>query len=77
MANFFFILKKPIFGPISLILGAKKVLKKQVVMHNFIRVLAPWQSPEKSNDEIPRKQMSGGKDGQILFYTILPPTARV
>ena len=72
MANFFFILKKPIFGPISLIL-----LKKQVVMHNFIRVLAPWQSPEKSNDEIPRKQMSGGKDGQILFYTILPPTARV
>ena len=48
-------------------------------MHNFIRVSStPVKSREIwwSNSKKGLRQMSGGKDGQTLFYRVLPTSAR-
>ena len=59
MTIFFFKFKKPyfwpIFGPFPKFLQQKILTKNQAIIHNFVRVLAPSQNSEKSNDPIPRK----------------------
>ena len=55
MTKFFFKFKKPIFGPLPQFWGqsfSKKIGLSCTTSKGF---LASWQNPEKSNDQIPRK----------------------
>ena len=85
MAKFSNKLKKTLFwghfGPIFLILGAKKFFPENPALSRKTShgILAPCQNLEKINDTIPRKRPdrrnNGQKDGQSLFYRPLrlPP----
>ena len=58
MTKFFFKFKKPIFGPFPQFWGKISFSRK-------IGFLAPWQNPEKSNDQIPRKQADRCQEGRM------------
>ena len=60
-------------------LWGKKSFSKKSGCHAQLQwLLAPWQNPEKSMIQFKKtpRQISGGKDAQILFHGILPATAR-
>ena len=57
MTKFFNNYKNPIFGPLWVILRGNNFCTKKFdsVMHNFKRVLTPFQNLEKTNYLIPKK----------------------
>ena len=65
------------FWSILPIFGAKTFFPENPALSSTTSYgfLAPYQNLEKNNDNIPRKQMEGWKDGQTLFYRTLPATA--
>ena len=80
MPNFSINSKNPVFGT-SLVHFAnfwgKNIFSRNPALTSTTSYgfLAPYQNLEKTNDNIPRKQMEGWKDGQTIFYRTLPATA--
>ena len=90
MTKFSSKLKKLCFWPILSPISQSFKKKKKIFPENLALlsttshgILAPCQNLEKINDTIPRKcsdrrrRTEGRKDGQALFYRILPATAGV
>ena len=68
-----------IFGPFPQLLGQKKFFHEIELLCNFLRIsgaMTKFREIQWSNFKKTPRQMSGGKDGQILFHRILPATAR-
>ena len=66
-----------IFGTFPQLLGQKKFFHEIELLCNFLRIsgaMTKFREIQWSNFKKTPRQMSGGKDGQILFYRILPAT---
>ena len=74
--------KNPVIGPFLvhfLNFGGKKFFLENLVLLRTTSYgfLAPCQNLEKTNDTIPRKRLTEGReDGQTLFHRALPATTR-
>ena len=79
MTKFFFKFKKPIFGPFPNFWGKKYFSKKlgcHAQLHNGFMHPGTIQRNLMIKFRENAPTMAGGKDGQNLFYRILPATAR-